>query len=45
MWRGWVEKVKGLGSTTWQLQNNNWDVKYSIGKLVNNTVVTMYVVR
>ena len=38
---GWgtrVEKVKGLGSTNWLLQNSPGDVKYSIGNIGNNIV-------
>ena len=27
----WVEKVQGLGSTDWQLQNSHRAVKYSVG--------------
>ena len=41
-WRGWMEKVKGLRSTNWQLQNRHRDTKRSIGNRVNNTVITMY---
>ena len=32
-WKGmgeWAKKVKGLGSTNWQLQNSHGDIKYSI---------------
>ena len=39
---GWLKKVKGLGSTHWQIQNSHGDVKYSIGKIVNNIVISMY---
>ena len=38
----WVKNVKGLRSTNWLLQNNHRDVRYSIGNVVNNTVITMY---
>ena len=37
-----MEKVKGLRNTNWQLQNSHEDVKYSIGNIVNNVVITMY---
>ena len=40
--RGMGEKVKGLGSTNWLLQNSHRDVKYSIGNVVNNILITMY---
>ena len=36
-----MKKVKGLRSTNWQLQNSHGDVKYSIGNIVNNVVITM----
>ena len=36
-----VKKVKELRSTNWQLQNSHRDVKYSIGNMVNNIVITM----
>ena len=42
---GLVEKVKGLRSTNWQLQNSHEDVKYSIGDRVNSIVITMYGVK
>ena len=42
---GWVEKMKGLRSTNWQLQNSHGDVKYSIGNIVNNIVITVCGVR
>ena len=35
-----MKKVKGL-SINWQLQNSHGDVKYSIGKIVIKTVITM----
>ena len=41
----WVKKVKGLKSTNWQLQNSHRDVKYSIGNIANNIVITVYGVR
>ena len=37
---GWVKVVKGLRSTNWQLQNSHRDVKYSIGNIVDNIVIT-----
>ena len=39
---GWEvgEKVKGLRSISWLLQNSHGDVKYSIGNIVNNAIVT-----
>ena len=36
----WVKKVKGLGSTHWQLENHE-EIKYSLGNVVNN-VMTMH---
>ena len=39
---GWVKKVKELRSTDWWLQNSHGDVKYSIGNIVNSTVITTY---
>ena len=36
-----MKKVKGI-STNWQLQNSHRDVKYSIGNIVNNIVITIY---
>ena len=42
---GCVGKVKGLRSTNWQLQNSHGDVKYSVGYIVNNIVMTTYGVR
>ena len=38
---GWVKNVKGLRSTNWQSQNSHGDVKYSLGKRVNNIVITL----
>ena len=38
----WVEKVKGLRSTNWILQNSHREVKYSIRSIVNNIEVTMH---
>ena len=40
-----MEKMKGLTSTIWQLQNSHRDVKDSIGNVVNNIAMTMYGVR
>ena len=42
---GWVKKVKELRSTNWLLQNSHGDVKYSIGNIVSNIVITIYGVR
>ena len=36
------EEVRGLRSTNWQLQNIHGDVKYSIGNIVSNIVMTVY---
>ena len=36
-----LQKVKGLRSTDWQLQNSQVDVQYSIGIIANN-VTTMH---
>ena len=38
--KSWVKKEKRLKSTDWQLQNRHGDVKYDIGSIVNNTVLT-----
>ena len=35
------EKAKGSRSADWQLQNGHGDVKYSLGNMVSNTVVTV----
>ena len=40
-----MKKVKGLRSANCQLQSSYGDVKYSIGKLVNNIVIAMYSAR
>lgn len=37
-----MKNVKGLRKTDWYLQNSDGDVKYSIGKTVNNIVITTY---
>ena len=42
---GWVKMITGLRSTNWSLQNSHGDVKYSIGNIVNNIVITVYGVR
>ena len=39
---GWVKKGTRLRSTNWQLQNSHGDAKYSVEKIINNIVVTMY---
>ena len=41
----WVEKVKGLRSTNWQSQNSHGHVKYSLGSIASNIVITMFGVR
>ena len=41
----WVEKGKGLRSINWELQNSHRDVKYSMGNIVNNILITIYGVR
>ena len=41
----WVKKVKGLRRTTWCLYSSHRHVKYNIGNIVNNTLITMYGVR
>ena len=38
----WVKKLRCLRSTNWKLQNSHEDVKYSIGNIVNNIVITVY---
>ena len=43
--KGLSEKVRGLRSINWLLQNSHRDVKYSTGNIVNNILVTMYSVR
>ena len=39
------EKMRRLRSTNWKLQNSHGDVKYCIGNIVNNIVITMDGVR
>lgn len=34
--------LKGLTSINWQLQNRHGDIKYSIGNIVNNSLIAMY---
>ena len=41
--REWVKKVKGLRSTGWELQTSHGDVKFSIGNIVSNIVMTIMV--
>ena len=36
-----MKKVKGLRSTSWQLQKSHRDVKYSTGNIVSNIVITI----
>ena len=38
----WVRKVKELRSTDLYFQNSVEEVKYSIGHIINNIVVSMY---
>ena len=38
------EKVKALRSTKELLQNSHRDVKYSTGNIVNNILITIYMV-
>ena len=37
----WVQRVKGVRSTL-LLQNSDGDVKYSIGNIGNDILITMY---
>ena len=37
-----MKKVKGLRNTSKLLQKSHRDVKYNIGNIVNNIVITMY---
>ena len=37
-----MEKVKGLRSTNWLLQNSHGDVKHSVENIVNNIIITRY---
>ena len=37
-----MKKVKEIRSPNWKIQNSCGDVKYSIGNMVNNIVITMY---
>ena len=39
---GWVQKVKGLKHTNWQLQKSHRHVKHSVGNPVNNIVITLH---
>ena len=36
-------KVKELRSTDWQLQNSHGNIKYNIGNMSNNIVITIQV--
>ena len=36
------ETGAGIRGTNWQLQNSHEDVRYSIGNVVNNIVITKY---
>ena len=39
----WVEKMNGLRSANWQVQNSHsTDIKHSIGNIVNNIVINMH---
>lgn len=42
-WEGFggVKKRKGLGRTSWQLQNSHEDINYSIRNIVSNIVITI----
>ena len=42
---GWVKRVERLRSKNCQLQKQPEDVKYSIGNVANNIVITMNDVR
>ena len=42
---GMAKKVKGLSSTNRSLQNDQGDIKYSIGNIVINIVITTNGVR
>ena len=42
---GQEKKDKGLRGTDWQLKNSQGNVKYSIGNVVNNIVITIYSAR
>ena len=42
---GLDEKVKGLRSINWLLQNSHRDVKYSTGNIVSNSLITLHGVR
>ena len=42
---GRMRKVKGLRSTNWYLENSYGDIKYSIGNIVNNILITINVSR
>ena len=41
----WAKKVNGLRNTYLLLQNSHADVKYSIGNIINNILITMHGVR
>ena len=34
--------MKGLRNTNWQLPNSRGDVKYTIGNIVSNIVITLH---
>ena len=39
------ENGRELRSTNWRLQNSHGDVKYCVGNIVDNAVITLYDVR
>lgn len=41
----WVKRVKGLRSADWELQNSRGDGKYRPGHVLNNIVITIYIVQ
>ena len=42
---GMGEKVERIKKYNWWLQNSNGDIKYSMGNIINISLITMYVVR
>ena len=43
-WEGCWGIGEGVKSTNWQLQNSHRHVKYSIGNIVSNTVITSNII-
>lgn len=39
-----MKQVKGLGRINWQLQSSHRKVKYIMGNIANNIVITVYMV-